>query len=160
MFVRSKTIGGKPYAYLVENRWEGGRARQSVSKYLGRIHQPAKGATAAAADVKDKEFRNAVELLIRNELQAHGFAEREGSLVHETITIAPAAWNITHRGKPAVLKLNEGYLCEHTIGQLLEFRPEHNDQATGYALARRLVEAGLAVPQELFVSLFEKVKPK
>ena len=45
MFIRVKKIGGKEYAYLVENRWrrrgtKNGQkgARQKVNGYLGRLY--------------------------------------------------------------------------------------------------------------------------
>ena len=44
-FIRVKKIGGKEYAYLVENKWykrgfkgKGRGSRQKVSKYLGRVY--------------------------------------------------------------------------------------------------------------------------
>jgi hypothetical protein len=35
MFIRAKTINGKNYYYLVENRWDGEKVKQKVVRYLG-----------------------------------------------------------------------------------------------------------------------------
>lgn len=35
-FVRTKTVKGRPYHYLSENRWEDGKVRQRTVAYLGR----------------------------------------------------------------------------------------------------------------------------
>jgi len=42
-FVRSKTVKGQTYSYLVENRWEEGKTRQRVLLYLGH-HATVKAA--------------------------------------------------------------------------------------------------------------------
>ena len=41
MFLRIKRVRGRPYAYLVENRWDAsqGQSRQRVLSYLGRLDQ-------------------------------------------------------------------------------------------------------------------------
>lgn len=159
-FVRTKTIGGKPYAYLVENRWEQGRARQSVTQYLGRVFVPERTTTVIAPDVAPHGFKTAVESLLLAELLNAGFERKDNALSRESILIDTTDWSIRNKGKPAVVKLNDGFLCTYTAQQLLGFVPDDNEQQTGYALARRLVEAGLAVPRETFVKLFEKVTPK
>ena len=157
MFVRTKKIGGKSYAYLVENRWEGGRARQSVTQYLGRVHDVPK-INSATLMLTQASYAQAVEALILHELSNHGFDKRDAVLVKDTLVVNPADWTIQNKGKPAVLKLNDGYLCNHTIRTLLGFAP--NQDTNGFLLARRLVEAGLAVPKETFVALFEKNEVK
>ena len=162
-FVRTKKIGGIAYAYLVENRWQDGQARQHVAKYLGKIHQPSaqQAGSRAAIDIVSKDFKQATEALLAAELVAHGFEQRENNFVRDNLVITPGSWTVaTAKGKPAVLKLNQGYLCSHTVGQLLGFTPGESEEQTGFALARRLLDAGLAVPQETFITLFDKVKPK
>jgi len=153
VFVRSKKIGGKPYAYLVENRWENGTAKQAVKKYLGRIHLPEKKNTASF-NLEGKNFREAVEALISAELAAHGFKQQGRLLTKDDCSVNLDDGSIQQKNKPCVLKLNQGYFCSHTFSQLAEFKPEEDEQATGMLLARKLVYAGLAVPQEHFITLF------
>ena len=40
MFIRSKKIKGKRYAYIVKNKWTRKGPRQRVKGYLGRIYKP------------------------------------------------------------------------------------------------------------------------
>lgn len=159
-FVRTKKIGGKPYAYLVENHWENGRARQTVTQYLGRVFEHQAATAGNAPDLSDHSFDEAVQALITHELLGLGFDKKEKTLVRESVVIDTTNWTVRNKNKPAVLKINNGYLCGHTAKQLINFTPQEDEQATGYALARKLVEAGLAVPQETFVKLFEKIQPK
>jgi methanogenic corrinoid protein MtbC1 len=51
-FLRNKTIGGRVYAYLVENRWDSKRSqsRQYVVRYLGRLDR-------LKADAIPEEYR-------------------------------------------------------------------------------------------------------
>ena len=159
-FVRQKRIGGKPYAYLVENHWENGRARQSVTKYLGRIHEPQRSTQPKSPASLPADFQAAVNALIEHELGAHGFERKEGQLVRESVAISMADWSVSSKGKPAVVKLNDGYFCGHTAKELTAFAPSENEQQSGVWLARRLVDVGLNVPPETFVSLFEQAVPK
>jgi hypothetical protein len=158
-FVRAKRIGGKPYAYLVENHWQNGRARQSVTKYLGRVHEPQRSAPTSAGQLP-ADFQAAVRSLIEQELANHGFENKQGSFVRDSVVVNPADWSVSSRGKPAVIKLNEGFFCSHTVKELTSFIPSENEQQSGVWLARRLVDAGLNIPQATFVSLFEQVMPK
>ncbi len=73
-FLRLKTSRGRPYVYLVENRWEAetGQSRQRVIAYLGRLDRieidriPAKYRTAALVrSLKEKQA--AGELGVRRE---------------------------------------------------------------------------------------------
>ena len=47
-------------------------------------------------------------------------------------------------------------MCTLTLRNLLDFKPE-NEETDGYRLARAFVEAGIKVPQEIFVGLFDKI---
>ena len=53
--------------------------------------------------------------------------------------------------------INDGYLCSLTLKNLLEFGPEGDEQQDGYRFARAFVEAGIKVPQGIFVALFGKL---
>ena len=156
-FVRTKKIGGKSYGYLVENRWEDGRAKQTVTQYLGRVHELPKIGTTDV-DISNHSFINAVHAIIGQELCNHGFVKSEQGFVRDGVMVNTTDWNIVNKGKPAVLRINDGYLCSHTLRQLINFNP--GDQDAGFALARRLVEAGIALPKENFVKLYEKTQPE
>ena len=62
---------------------------------------------------------------------------------------------VLRNGRNVSIQLNEGFLCSYTLKNLLNFRFK-GDQA-GYKLASAFVEAGICVPQELFIKIFEKL---
>ena len=53
--------------------------------------------------------------------------------------------------------INDGFMCNLTLKNLLEFKAEGDEQNDGYRLARAFVEAGIKVPQDVFVSVFGKI---
>ena len=65
--------------------------------------------------------------------------------------------NILKNKKNAVLAINEGYLCNLSLKNLMEFKTEDDEQKDGYRFARAFVEAGIKVPQDIFVALFGKL---
>lgn len=145
------------YAYLVENRWLKQRQQpvQRVKKYLGRAYRPVKkevGFLDFLQDDKDVlaegSFHEIVKRLVEWELCQHGagwiLVDWEGRRVTDK------------QERPAVLVMNQGFLCDHTLGQLLSVRLSE-DEPEGYSLAKALVEAGIEVPKEVFVCLYERM---
>ena len=55
------------------------------------------------------------------------------------------------------IRMNNGMLCGFTLKRLFEFDGKGAEPEVGKRLARAFVEAGIDVPQEVFVGLFEKV---
>jgi hypothetical protein len=54
--------------------------------------------------------------------------------------------------------MNQGFLCNHTLSQLLDFCGEGTrPDEVGQRLANTLLEAGVAIPEDLFVDLFNKI---
>ena len=60
-------------------------------------------------------------------------------------------------GKNVVLLVNEGFMCSLTLSSIFEFKPEGDESKDGYRLARAFVEAGIKVPQDVFIGLFGKL---
>jgi len=179
MFIRVKKIRKKgkvyEYAYIVENRWrkrlKRGKkgARQSVKSYLGRVY---------FFDKKDDknffEYYNIKDIdeyvknnkskiineLIRLELINHGFKEKDELLFFNNIffdiknneVYSTNEKNI--KNKKIVVKLNDGFFCNETINNLL--KGKFGDDA-GYKFARAFVDAGINIPKELFVILYESI---
>lgn len=142
MFIRIKKIKGKPYAYLVENKWKDGTTRQRVKQYLGRVYLIDKRPPVALPkDIKKKDILNHI---IKHESNN----ELGVSVNYHKATVK--------RGKQhVVLQLNGGYLCKHTIKQLKQAfkKPDKND-TPGLALAEAFRDAGLRIPQKAFVTLY------
>lgn len=176
MFIRIKRIKKKDkaysYAYIVANRWmkRSRRSKQKVKKYLGRVYSLDKLKNNdffkfySIADVKDYVKNNSkkkiINELIRFELINHGFKEQDELLVNENIYFNKKDnelfVNKDNPNKKIVLAMNEGFLCNETIQKLFS-RFEGDEREVGFKLANAFVEAGLKIPEEVFVGIYEKV---
>ncbi len=158
MFIRVKKIKGNDYAYLVSNEWTPNGSRQKVKDYFGAVQKQSllyeKGALLG------RKFEQSLTELLRNELLNHGFAmsECKNRLVKEGIVVDLVCKTVRNTDrKPSVVKLNEGYLCDHTLKELFGMKLIDGNSQQGAALANLLVAAGLKVSEELFVALFEQL---
>lgn len=160
VFFRIKNIKGKEYAYVVENVWNGKGSRQKVKKYLGKLYRfNVKNNVSFLEYFKIDNAQNYIENNDKNkviidlaewELFKFGISKEEFSIDFYNITIKKNNKNI-------VFSINDGFMCEHTIKNLLDFKAEGDEQIDGYRLARAFVEAGIKVPQEIFIVTFEKL---
>lgn len=157
-FVRVKTIKGNRYGYLVENTWQGKGSRQQVKAYLGKVIKPEPMPHGSAPDISQLSFPDSVHTLASWTLENHGFNKADTGHRKGDVSIDLNAKLVKHKTKNAVLELNEGFLCGHTITQLLQFVGEGSrEEEVGQRLANTLLEAGISVPQDTFVTLFKKV---
>lgn len=153
MFVRRKTIKGKPYAYLVENTWSAGRTRQKVRAYLGRVEILSDDEEPIGMAFRADTFRNNMHALIEEALGKHGFFKTERRLEKGDFIIDIDSLDVRKNGKSIVLGINRGHLCSHTLKQLMMLAPD--GQGNGQELAHALHVAGLPLTPESFVSLHE-----
>ena len=159
-FFRIKKIKGKEYTYLVENEWKRKGSRQKVKGYLGRIYRfDLKNKNSFIEFVKNDDLEKYIQEnnilkifsdLMEWELFKFDVNKIEFSVDFENKTVKKGKNN-------AVIVINEGFLCNLTLKNLLEFKPETNEEDDGYRLAKAFVEAGIKVPQEIFVGLFAKL---
>jgi len=158
-FVRIKKIKGTEYGYLVENTWTSRGSRQKVKAYLGRIIKPAKAAELPVPDLTSLSFSDAIKAVAKWTLLSHGFQEGSSSMLMQGTVLADLAeLKCINKTNPAVIAMHEGFLCQHTLQDAVGFIPSGNTEETiGKELANTLLEAGLSVPHEVFVQLFEKV---
>lgn len=158
-FVRIKKIKGSEYGYLVENTWTAAGSRQKVKAYLGKIIKPTKANEISAPELTGLSYADAVKAVAKWTLLQHGFQEGSASmLMNGTVLADIGECNFINKNNPAVIAMHEGFLCQHTMQQALEFIPSGNtEEAIGKELANILLEAGLSVPHEVFVQLFEKI---
>lgn len=179
-FIRKKRIKTKKgsvyeYAYVVENKWKKKEktAKQKYKAYLGRIYVFQRLKDIGFSEfhlvedvseyVKNKGKTEIINDLIKLELHNHGFEEKDGMWVNNKISfdIGKREYYIEENGKnnnkKIVLALNEGFLCKENIEKLLNFKVVSSDEETGYKLAKAFVEAGLKVPKEIFVGVFDKI---
>lgn len=178
-YIRKKRIKTKKgvyeYAYVVESKWKKRikDSRQKVKAYLGRIYVFKRlkdddfSSFYSVGDIKEyvknKGKSDIINDLIKLELYNHGFTEKAGLLVNNKISfdIGKREFYIEEDGnkvnKKMVLALNNGFLCKEHIEKLVNFRASVSEDETGYKLAKAFVEAGLKVPKDVFVEVFEKV---
>ena len=167
MFIRTKLIKGQKYAYLVENSWQGGGARQKVAKYLGKVIriEPKKELDFhETAGVGQEYFEKAMAGIfldiVRWELLQHGFEEQKNGIFSlENLNVDLNSKTVTktvRKSKPAVIGMGQGFLCDHTINALLNYDGSRDYQ--GFLLAEALLAAGLNIDKDFFVDLFRKVK--
>ena len=158
-FFRIKKIKGKEYVYVVENEWKAGSSRQRVKDYLGRVFR---------LDLKnDIDFKRFIKTdSIKNYIDGNGSSKIINDLLEWELfrfNVDKGIFSIDLIGKKiqknernVALLINEGFLCSLTLRGLFEFKPgEENTDA--YLFARAFVEAGVKVPQEVFVGLFGKL---
>lgn len=159
-FFRIKKIKGKEYAYIVENEWKQKGSRQKVKGYLGRAYRfDLRNNVNFLEYFKIENIQNYIESNQKNKI-INDLIEWElyrFSIDKNEFSIDLNNKKIQKNDKNVAFLINEGFMCDSTLKNLLEFKPEGDDQADGYRLARAFVEAGIKVPQEVFVGVFGKL---
>lgn len=160
MFVRIKKRGASGnYGYLVENYWVNGSSRQRIKTYLGKVH-----GLSAVHDVPidvelSKEYSDVILALVRMELVRHGFQEKDGVYFLDKLFVNLNMKSVhDSHGRKVVLKLNDGFLCDHHLNELLNCTVDSEEQVKGMKLANLMVSTGLKVKPEMFVELYKKLQ--
>ena len=160
MFFRIKKIKGREYAYIVHNKWRKKGSRQKVKGYLGRIYRPElKNNIGFIEHLKISDINGYIEKNSRSRI-VKDLVEWEvfkHSIDRKNFLIDLENMKIENDGKKVVLLVNDGFLCSITLKNLLQFEAQGDEQEEGYKLARSFVEAGIKIPQEVFVGLFSKL---
>ena len=156
-FFRVKKIKGKEYAYIVENKWKKGRSRQKVKGYMGRVYRfnlvnnvefsQFKNIEDVQEYVKNNDKKKIINDMVEWELFKFGI--KENFLVNDA--------KVQKGNKNVDFFINDGFMCNYTLKNIIEFKSEGDEQSDGYRLARAFVEAGIKVPQEVFVGVFSKL---
>ena len=160
-FIRTKKVKEWKYAYLVENKWKQNKTKQKVKEYLGRMH-PLENIVGAKfeKDINGLNFKESVVELVKFELMKNGFNEIKGNpniLVKNKFITNFEKGKFMHDKKPVVFESNEGFICSCTFEKIMKFKPSDNEEETGLKLAESILEAGISLPHEVFIKLFEKV---
>lgn len=166
-FIRIKKIKNKHYAYLVKNRWTKKGSRQKAVGYLGKLVKLDKNKNPTTfedflanekIDISKLNNKGLILTLIRLELVNHSFKKVNDNLFKlDNISFNFDDLTAKQDDKSIVLNLNEGYLSGYTISQLLKFSSEGDEDRVGLDLAKAFVDTGIAIPQEIFVHVFEKI---
>ena len=157
MFIRIKKINDQNYAYHVENRRVYGKVKQKVKGYVGKVHIPEKVNQTSFMQFTNKKIedysiknrKSNVHDLVQWELHKHGLTD---------FTYDKQKKGIIKEKTNMVLKINEGYLYDKTIKDILNFKPVGDDEYfIGKEFAETFVKAGIDIPKELFVKMFEEI---
>jgi hypothetical protein len=161
MFIRSKTVKGKKYAYLVKNTWKRGKVKQETKKYLGRIFDiEEKNILPTTVFDSTLSLRDCMLSLIVREFESKGFIfDTKHTLKKDSICIKfTKKPSITCDGKNVVLFLNNRYVYPKLFEHLLDFfEPESQEERKGEKLAFRFRDAGINISQEYFIELYKKI---
>ncbi len=173
MFFRIKKIKGKEYAYIVENKWRktaksvgtsrGIKPQGSRQKVIGYAGKVCRFNLQNNVDfpnylkiedirhyIENNEQKKVIMDLIEWELFKFGINKEEFSIDLKSMEVKAGK-------KKVALLLNEGFMCTLTLRNLLNFKSVGDEQADGYNLARVFVEAGIKVPQAVFIGIFSKL---
>ncbi len=156
-FIRVKKIKGINYAYLVKNKWTKKGTRQKAVKYLGKVLELKKQNKKELKRYTHLTPKQIIHELILSELKNHGFKKRDKLFKLKKLTFDPKNYNFSSRNKNIVLKLNNEFMCSHTLNNLLKFEHFGDEEQTGLALAKAVVSSGLTIPKEVFINLFEQI---
>jgi hypothetical protein len=164
MFVRTKKVNGNVYAYFVKNRWLNGRTAQTTMKYIGRVYP-----FSVTSDVEFMQFsglegksvtnKELLKSLVEWELFKHGFKKGKNFWVNGEISVNSDSFSFSKNGKEVALAFNEGFLSKATVNRILNFAVSDKDE-DGYSFAKAFVEAGINVPQPVFVHIFSNARRK
>lgn len=149
MFIRTKTIKGKKYAYLISNRYHKRKkeSRQKSSKYLGKIVEIENNSKKVEA--------NTIEEAIINTLSEAGFLREGNSMKKENLNVDLSLGEVKQNNVNICIKLNDGYLCSHTLKKLLNFIPPNSTKMEiAHKFAEAFISAGIDISQNSFISIF------
>ena len=79
-------------------------------------------------------------------------------LVNDGIAFDRKKMKLVKDGRNVVAKINEGFLCGFTLKRILAFKKSEEIEEDSVELAKAFVEAGISVPQDVFIGFFEKIK--
>ena len=157
-FIRIKKVKKWKYAYLVENKWKEAKAKQKVKQYLGRVHSLENIAGKSFdKDISKMGFKGAIVELLKYELLKSGFDEGKSGLEKGSLLVNFEKGHFLDGKKPVVLESNEGFICSSTFDKVMNFKKCKTEEETGLRLAEAILEAGISMPHDVFVKIFEKV---
>lgn len=173
MFIRIKKIKGLEYAYLVKSVWKDKTARQKVVQYLGKVYILSKTNTKTFEtfrkeenkSIEDADLKTIIQSLMEWTFSQYGFikdplVQKKWLFENGKIVGDPEKIKITSGKKEVTLKINDGYMNTFTLKELLNIQINKNTEEQRQAatsLAKAFVDAGIQVPQDIFIEVFQKV---
>ncbi len=173
MFIRTKSIYGAKYAYLVESIWNKGKTRQQMKQYLGKVYYG--GSTAPLRVERLLEGIKTDEPLLsysqKTALMEHilscllcdlGFTYVDKKFRLDQMLDSGKTLSILVNKKveflnkkPACIEVNEGFLCTPTLTAFRKIVAEfENAEKKAQFLADTLLTCGISLERDAFVELF------
>lgn len=160
VFVRSKTIKGKKYAYLVKNTWKKGKVKQQVKKYLGPIVLiKNKLVDFQSLDIDfSKKTKLVMRDIISNEFSSFGFKRKQARLIKDDLIINFSTNKIFKGDSSCVLLINDRFFYGGVLDSFQNFfAPESSEDRPGKKLAQLFSDSGIPIDQQDFVNLYKKI---
>ena len=161
-YIRIKDVTKKngkkyTYAYLVQTTWRKRKhPKQKSLKYLGKIYSFNQEQNIHHCINHHLEKEHLFRDLLKIELLNHGFEEKKKSIFHKENCIVDLSRFLFYdkNGKETVLQINSGFLCHHSVHQLLHYTIT-NDKKGQKHFAKTLALTGIHLHPEEFVDLYE-----
>jgi len=164
MYIRVKPIKNKEYAYLIQNKWD--KRKKKIKKktkaYLGRIYKPLKSQENPSKIDFDFPKNKIILNLLERELYSHGFKKQNKNWENKGLVVDLFNLKTYNKEtqKPITLQINQGFLNEFTLKDLLNFKlPSSIKEINkGKFLAKKLLLSGISISPQEFISLFKRYK--
>lgn len=154
MFIRIKRHKKLRYAYLVMNKRYKTKSyhRQKVLAYLGKVITPKKTQNLFFKDFINQDLKT----YIKNTKTKNIFLD----LINLELKKHDLNLNPDDMQENIVYEINEGFLCNYTLKQLLNFKlpMKVSDKEASITLAKTILEAGIKISPTLFIQIFKKLK--
>jgi hypothetical protein len=129
-----------------------------VTAYLGKVIRPKTVEEYPYPELKN--HKQAIQELIKRELQNKGFKEEDKLWVLEDLSVNLESGEVKKKNKDVALGMNEGFLTKATYQQALHFKLGETHDESAKALAAACLEAGIKLSDAAFVRLFELQQPQ
>ncbi|PIN76344.1 hypothetical protein COV17_02885 [Candidatus Woesearchaeota archaeon CG10_big_fil_rev_8_21_14_0_10_36_11] len=154
-YIRTKSINKNMYAYVVESTTTPKGPRQNVKQYLGRVYTTTKNEMQKKKGITAKNTTDFLRQLASRELYAHGFTIKRNNVEFSNVLFSQKSFTLQNGKKNVVVKLNEGYLCHHTLQKIQKFTKTDDVAKDGFVLARLIIEAGMTISEEEFIHFYK-----
>lgn len=173
MYIRTKKIKNTLYAYLVSARWSKRRKapKQKTVKYLGKLYKIKKIYNKPfekyikknlSLYLKKNLYKKIVFDLVCCELVNHRFKEIKKDIWnHKNLVVDLKTKKVydLNTNKTVCLEINNNFLTTHTLRNIVYFNflPNLTKIQIGKSLAKAFLSAGIMLPEDIFVTLFQKI---
>lgn len=145
MFIRTKKVKDKNYAYLVENYWNV-KSKQRVVAYLGRVYTILdEHITTITSPTLDTLFLAFIKQIGFKQYNSNVYA-----LIYENKTIYCTKKKIWSDKSAVCIKVNDGFLCDYTMKQFWQIEKDCNH----VTFATTITNMGIMPDKQTLIEFF------